>query len=137
MISNLKELNKQMRALKIVNPKPISRVYKVVGVSFEGRQELLERFLKNYQVGRVYDAQLLPDNNNAYDKNAVAVALELDGNFQVVGYISKDENEWLRSNLDLVRTVQLGSIGYGNSGKIGLTINVKFDRESNACDEEL
>lgn len=104
------------------------RIYNVVGVTFEGRQDVLNDFFKNkYAVGGDYDCQLFLENDNQYDKNAVAVFLDTGNEFKSVGYISKGENVELRKIFGQIESVKLASMGPNYKGIIGLSIAVELD----------
>ena len=129
-INSLAELSQKMRI-----PTKRHFDYHVVGVTFEGRQKTLSEFFKKYKVGKQYDVMLMPENNNAYDPNAIAVALDVNGKYECVGYIAKELNQDLRAKMDCISEARLKSIGYGTNGKIGLTIRVDFDEQSNSVSE--
>lgn len=129
-ISGLAELSRELR----ISPKRHCD-YHVVGVTFEGRQKVLAEFFKTYKVGRQYDVVLMPENNNAYDPNAISVALEVNGKYQCVGYIPKELNQELRNKMNFIASSRLKSIGYGTNGKIGITIRVDFDDQSNSISD--
>ena len=103
--------------------------YDVVGVTFEGRQEILDKFFKNtYKIGGSYAVRLVREPDNKYDKNAVAVYLDLGGSdFKQVGYISKQENQKLIADFGKMKTASVASMGPNSFGDIGLTIKVEFD----------
>ena len=116
-------------------PSKRRRDYQVVGVTFDGRQKVLADFLKSYKAGKQYDVVLMPENDNAYDSNAVSVALEVNGKYECVGYIAKELNQQLRNEMNFISSSRLKSIGYGTNGKIGLTIYVDFDNQSNSISD--
>ena len=129
-ISGLAELSRELR----ISPKR-RRDYQVVGVTFDGRQKVLADFLKSYKAGKQYDVVLMPENDNAYDSNAVSVALEVNGKYECVGYIAKELNQQLRNEMNFISSSRLKSIGYGTNGKIGITIRVDFDDQSNSISD--
>jgi len=129
-INSLAELSKKLNI-----PSKRWRDYHVVGVTFEGRQKVLAEFFKTYKVGKRYDVVLMPENNNAYDSNAISVALEVNGKYQCVGYIPKELNQELRNEMNFIASSRLKSIGYGTNGNIGLTIRVDFDDQSNSISD--
>ena len=104
--------------------------YNVVGVTFENRQSILSDFFKHYKHGGKYPVLLNHEINNQYDKNAIAVHLDVGGsNFKHVGYISKLDNEALVETLDAgkVKTARLYSMGPNYKGDIGLTIEAEVE----------
>lgn len=102
--------------------------YIVVGVTFEGRQELLSNFYKNYRHGGIYNVKLMPEPWNEYDKNAIAVMLEIDGGLKKIGYIPKTENEDLHRHMPDVTSVCISSMGPNYKGILGLNIKVSFQK---------
>ncbi len=122
MINNISELAKMA-----LSDKKVIKDYQIVGVTFEGRQDVLSQFYKKYKVGKQYNVVLMPENDNPYDKNAISVALEIDDSYQCVGYISKNDNVALRKDFDCIYDTRLKSIGIGSNGNIGLSIRVYFD----------
>ena len=102
--------------------------YPVVGVTFEGRQQILSDFFKGYHHGAHYAVALEREPSNQYDPNAISVSLDVGGSdFRKVGYISKQDNQLLGKVLDKVKTARLKSIGPNYKGDLGLTIEAEFD----------
>lgn len=102
-----------------------TRVYNIVGVTFENRQEVLQDFYDNhYKVGGSYPIQLVLEDNNPYDSNAIAVHLFFNGKAQNVGYISKNENQELRKLINKIDMIELRSMGPNYKGILGLSIVV-------------
>lgn len=97
--------------------------YPVVGVTFEGRQAILEKYLDEYRnTGKQRKCELVPEPDNKYDKNAVAVYIEGEHEKEKVGYIAKDLNQDLKSTFDSILEVRVQSIGRTENGNIGLSI---------------
>lgn len=106
------------------------RVLNIVGVTFENRQEVLKDFYDNiYKVGSKNPVQLLLEDNNQYDKNAIVVALEIRGELKPIGYISKDDNVELRKVFNKIEKVYLQSMGANYKGILGGTIAVEINEE--------
>lgn len=103
-----------------------SKNYNVVGVTFDNKQEILNKFYKNYKYGSYYPVKLEKEDNNPYDKNAVAVLLDVDG-YQKVGFISKNENIEIRNLMDKIKDVKVATVGVSKNGNIGLNIIVIFE----------
>lgn len=102
--------------------------YPVVGVTFEGRQDILNRFYGRYAYGKKYGVRLFKEDDNQYDSNAVGVELETSPNvYEMVGYIPKDRNCELRAEWGRMKEASLRSIGPTRGNNIGLTISVKFE----------
>lgn len=57
---------------------------KVSGVTFDNRQEYLERLIGDEPV------RLMPEPTNKYDPNAIAVQIAVDGDVLHCGYIPKE-----------------------------------------------
>lgn len=105
-----------------------SRILDIVGVTFENRQEILKDFYDNiYQEGSKNPIQLFLENDNPYDKNAIAVALEIRGELKKIGYISKNDNIELRKEFNKIKNIYLQSMGANYKGILGGTINVVID----------
>jgi hypothetical protein len=104
--------------------------YPVVGVTFENRQDILERFYGRYMCGHIYGVHLLKEDDNQYDKNAISVELETNpGIYEKIGYISKDSNVQMRTDWGKLKRASLKSIGYNSKGQLGLAISVVYDKE--------
>lgn len=107
-----------------------TETYQVVGVTFDGRQEILTPFYtKTYRVGENYPVMLLLDNTNKYDKNAISVNLEINGKMENVGFISRDENVELRKKFTRITDSRVHSMGTNYRGIIGFSIDIDFDDE--------
>ena len=97
----------------------------VVGVTFEGRQTILEKYLEEYRnTGKQRKCELVPEPDNKYDKNAVAVYIEGNSCKERIGYIAKDLNQELKSTFDSILEVRVHSIGRTDNGNIGLSITL-------------
>ena len=57
---------------------------RVAGVTFEGRQALIE------QIRTSDPCRLVPEPTNPYDKNAIAVHVAHDGNVWHIGFVPKE-----------------------------------------------
>lgn len=104
--------------------------YGVVGVTFEGRQQILSDFFRTYRHGSKHLVKLVHESDNQYDPNAVAVHLNVNGtDYKHVGYISKNENQAVLSALNAgkVKSASLRSIGPNYCGDLGLTIEAEVE----------
>ena len=94
---------------------------KVVGVTFNGRQEIVS----NLKPGEVL--KFNPEPNNPHDSNAVAV---MTGDGKIVGHVPRECNEEIFNNLtgNLGKyQVQVDSVtGGGDNFNFGLKIKVSF-----------
>lgn len=110
-----------------------TRILNIVGVTFENRQEILKEFYDNvYKEGSRNPIQLLLEDNNPYDKNAIVVALEINGELKPIGYISKDDNVELRRVFDKIKNVYLQSMGANYKNILGGTIAVVIGDEEHS-----
>lgn len=99
---------------------------KLVGVSFEGRQEIIAK-LKGDEVLR-----FRREPENLYDSNATAVDVSLDGEWQAIGYIAKDNNSELSMVLDKGKsaTIKLSEItGDGENKHFGVNVYIEYEKE--------
>jgi hypothetical protein len=94
-----------------------NEVYKVVGVTFDGKQDVL----RTIQEGDILE--LTPEPNNKFDPNAVAVSLP-DGS--PVGYVPKNFAAMMHDIAPLL-AVQVVSVLGGDGFSLG--IRVKFIRK--------
>ena len=102
--------------------------YTVVGVTFEGRQDILNEFYRSYKVGGSYGVRLVNEDGNPYDANAVAVHLETEpGTYRQVGYLSRDVNVTARSMARRLASAKLRSIGPNRKWQIGLTVDATYN----------
>ena len=105
--------------------------YDVVGVTFEGRQQILNDFYKNYKVGGFHEVKLECEPDNQYDQNAIGVHLDVGGSdFKQVGYISRMDNVRLGNMLKTgkFKRASLCSMGPNSKGELGLKIQAVFDK---------
>ena len=102
--------------------------YPVVGVTFEGRQDILNEFYRSYKAGGSYGVKLVSEDDNPYDANAVAVHLETEpGTYRQVGYLSRDVNAKAREMAPRLASAKLRSIGPNRKGQIGLTVDAIYN----------
>ena len=117
---------------KVTKPLPESKIQgrlittKVVGVTFEGRQEVIARL---YMGDRIW---LEPEGNNPFDSNAVRV---IRNNGEQIGYI----NKYLAANLAPYFENHVGPIrgkvnfltGFSDDGySLGVVISFKIPRQN-------
>jgi len=95
---------------------------KLVGVTFEGRQAVIST-LKGKEPLRVRR-----EAENEYDKNAVAVDVQVGEEWLPIGYIAKDKNLEIAKSMDAEVPVQIVlSIITGGSGKsFGVNIELQY-----------
>ena len=100
-------------------------ITKVVGVTFENRQELIKRLIDSNNLFIGATLSLVPEPTNYYDKNAVKVIV---ANNYHVGYLAKTINQKFSSQMmngkkyiAIVKDITGGSIGYS----WGITIEIQ------------
>jgi len=96
---------------------------KLVGVTFEGRQAVIST-LKGGEPLRVRR-----EAENEYDKNAVAVDVQLGEEWLPIGYIAKDKNLEIAKSLDAEVPVQIvmSSITGGSGKSFGVNIELQYN----------
>jgi hypothetical protein len=96
---------------------------KLVGVTFEGRQAVIST-LKGGEPLRVRR-----EADNEYDKNAVAVDVQIGEEWLPIGYIAKDKNLEIAKSLDAEVPVQivLSTITGGNGKSFGVNIELQYN----------
>lgn len=110
---------------------------KLVGVSFEGRQEIIANLSGDEEL------RFRREPSNEYDSNAVAVDVlisvdeEIDGKpiigeWKPIGYIAKDNNSELAFALDSGKkaSIQLSEItGDGESKHYGVNVYIEYEKK--------
>lgn len=100
---------------------------KLVGVTFEGRQELIE------QLSGDEELRFRREPDNEYDKNAVAVDVCLIGDhWKPVGYIAKDKNTELAKVLDDEKhaNIKLKDITGGDDKAYGVNVEIEYEKQT-------
>lgn len=92
-------------------------ITKVVGVTFENRQETIR------QVRAGQTILLIREPNNPYDSNAISVRLE---NGEQLGYLKRELAYKLSSRLDKISTPVRGRILHITGGDMGKTLGVNI-----------
>lgn len=106
---------------------------KLVGVTFEGRQDIIKMLQGGEQL------QVRREADNKYDKNAVAVDVFIDidseggdlvGEWYPIGYIAKDKNSDIAATLDAGNEVDisLSSLTGGDDKSYGVNVYVEYDK---------
>lgn len=95
---------------------------KLVGVTFEGRQEVI-KVLKGNEPLRVRR-----EPENQYDPKAVAVDVLFGEEWAPIGYIAKDKNQDIQEALDSGKEVYIaiGSITGGGDKSCGVNIKLEY-----------
>ena len=102
----------------------VSYFTKIVGVTFEGRQDII----KNMSGAEKLGVQREP--NNEYDKNAVAVIALTASGWAPIGYISKESNVKLAEHMDGGGKVEIALSEITGGGEQLFGVNVSIDYET-------
>lgn len=105
---------------------------KIVGVTFEGRQEVIAS-LRGKEPLRVRR-----EADNEYDKKAVAVDVYKNDEWLPIGYIAKDKNEDISKALDAGESVyiSLSDITGGGDKSYGVNISLEYKLAPEEVKEE-
>lgn len=103
-------------------PKTLVYHSKLVGVTFEGRQEVIST-LRGKEPLRVRR-----EKDNKYDPKAVAVDVYKNDEWLPIGYIAKDKNTDISEALDAGETVfiSIGSLTGGGDKAYGVNISLEY-----------
>lgn len=113
---------------------------KVVGVSFGDAQKHLKTIYDDVVMeGLKPEVKLVKEDENPYDKNAVAVYLFIINDFKRVGYISKEVNVPVRQLMDKNEyTVTLDRLNWAEgTSNIGVTIKLTISDDSDTIDQQM
>lgn len=107
--------------LATLTKKEISYHTKAVGVTFEGRQEVLAILTEDTPL------RLVREPDNEYDPNAIAIEAKLD-EWKPVGYIAMLKNQTLANEMDAGTHVicKLASVTGGEEKNFGLNIFIQY-----------
>jgi DNA polymerase III epsilon subunit-like protein len=72
-----------------------TREFELVGESFEDRQENIRKYAREGD-----EISLRREPENPYDKNAIAVEIQTDDGPKQLGYLSRDDAQWLSMRID-------------------------------------
>jgi hypothetical protein len=103
----------------------ISYYSKLVGVTFEGRQDTIAK-LKGDE-----PARFRREPENEYDSNAVAVDVLLDNKWQPVGYIARDKNAELAEVLSAGKRagIQISELTGGDDKSHGINVYITYEKK--------
>lgn len=98
---------------------------KLVGVTFEGRQEVIATLVGKEKL------RLRREADNQYDKNAVAVDVCKKRKWLPIGYIAKDKNTDLANTLDAGGKVNisLSSLTGGDGKSFGVNVQLTYVKQ--------
>nr|DAY30870.1 MAG TPA: ATP dependent helicase [Caudoviricetes sp.] len=108
------------------NMKEVNYHSKIVGTTFENRQDILAHLEGNESL------RVRREPENQYDPRAVAVDVDIKGKWYPVGYIAKDKNKDIAEALDAGREVEIkiSEITGGDKGKnLGMNICLKYEKD--------
>ena len=94
---------------------------KLVGVTFEGRQEVI-KVLNGNELIRVRR-----EADNKFDKNAVAVDVQFGEDWAPIGYIAKDKNSDIAAALDAGQEVFIGIASLTGGGEKSYGVNTEIE----------
>lgn len=111
----------------LVKEKPLnitSYYSKIVGVTFEGRQEVIDRLKGDEEL------RFRREPDNEYDSNAVAVDVLIGQNWLPIGYIARDKNAELAEVLTNGRyaSIELSEITGGGDKSYGVNVYIEYER---------
>lgn len=109
----------------------VRKNYKVTGVTFQGRQEIISQLYKiMHETEESMQCHLVLQTDNEYDKNAISVNVFFNDVFYKIGYISRKENYNLRRQIQKVDKTFITSIYYMTEMDLyGVIVSVYFDQE--------
>lgn len=108
------------------NMKEVNYHSKIVGTTFENRQDILAHLEGNESL------RVRREPENQYDPRAVSVDVDIKGKWYPVGYIAKDKNKDIAEALDAGREVEIkiSEVTGGSKGKnFGMNICLKYEKE--------
>ena len=94
---------------------------KLVGVTFEGRQEVI-KVLNGSEMLRVRR-----EADNKFDDNAVAVDVQFGEDWAPIGYIAKDKNKDIAAALDAGNEVFIGIASLTGGGEKSYGVNTEIE----------
>lgn len=98
---------------------------KLVGVTFEGRQDII-KMLKGDEPLR-----FRREKDNPYDACAVAVDVEVAETWQPIGYIAKDKNRELAKYMDMgwgEPQISISGLTGGDGKSLGVNVHISYEK---------
>lgn len=108
------------------NMKEVNYHSKIVGTTFENRQDILAHLEGNESL------RVRREPENQYDPRAVAVDVDIKGKWYPVGYIAKDKNKDIAEALGAGREVEIkiSEVTGRDKGKnLGMNICLKYEKD--------
>lgn len=109
----------------------LCKKYKVAGVTFQGRQEIISSLYKiTKETEDQMQCHLMLQTDNEYDKNAISVNVFYNNEFVKIGYISREENYKLKKEFQKVYKSVIGLVSYFQEKNLySVMVSVYFDQE--------
>lgn len=96
-------------------------VFRVAGVSFDGRQEFLKKIFESKEK---LDLSFEREPNNPYDSNAIKVMINIGGELFRIGYVPKKNNvKYVGKELPIIKSYRI--LDFGPRYSKGLELYVK------------
>ena len=113
--------------------------FQVAGVTFEGRQELLEKLQMDYIRNpdkKTVDFKSEPENQ--YDVNAIAVWVDIEGELKKIGYVPKAINLNFKEILNSGKFIRakITSVANFEGGPLGAKVMFEIDIDEEETIEE-
>jgi len=104
---------------------------KLVGVTFEGRQEVIKVLSGNELI------RVRREADNKFDKNAVAVDVQFGEDWAPIGYIAKDKNSDIAAALDAGQEVFIGIASLTGGGEKSYGVNTEIEYTKVKADKKV
>ena len=95
-------------------------VFRVAGVSFDGRQEFLKKIFESKEK---LDLSFEREPDNPYDSNAIKVMINIGGELFRIGYVPKLHNVKFTEHLPVLHSYRI--LDFGPRYSKGLELYVK------------
>ena len=118
---------------------------KLVGVSFEGRQDIIADIKESIDAGDEVELRFRREPDNEYDKDAVAidaltgggtvfddeVAIDVEDEWKHIGYIARDKNSELAGVLDAGKkaSIKISDITGGDGKSYGVNVYIEYEKK--------
>lgn len=119
------------RFLQFQQNKKFKKSYKVVGVTFQGRQQIIKQLYKRHSNKEEIECELVLQSDNKFDRNAISVNVFHNGDFYKIGFISKEEKDELKKDFEKIEKTEINKISYYQERNVYcVVINVCFEKEN-------
>lgn len=93
-------------------------VFRVAGVSFDGRQEFLKKIFESKEK---LDLSFEREPDNPYDSNAIKVMINIGGELFRIGYVPKKNNvKYVGKELPIIKSYRI--LDFGNRYNKGIEL---------------